>query len=48
MFVIAPLAATGMLPLAVVDVFRIGMAGAAAILLTRNRLVSLCSSSQRW
>jgi hypothetical protein len=41
MFIVAPLAATGVLPLVVVDVFRIGMAAAAAILLTRNRLFSL-------
>jgi hypothetical protein len=41
MFIVAPLAATGFVPPVVVDVFRIGMAGAAAILLTRNRLVSL-------
>jgi hypothetical protein len=40
MFVVAPLAATGALPLVVVEVFRIGMAATAAILLTRNRLVA--------
>jgi hypothetical protein len=41
MFVIAPLAATGFLPPIVVDVFRVGLAAAAVILLTRHRLASI-------
>ncbi len=41
MFVIAPLAATGFLRSIVVDVFRVGLAAAAVILLTRNRLASV-------
>jgi hypothetical protein len=41
MFVIAPLAATGQLSLTAVDVARFGLAAAAVILLTHNRLVAL-------
>ena len=40
MFVVAPLAATGKLPLLLVETFRVGLAAAAVVLLTRNRLVS--------
>ena len=40
MFVVAPLAATGKLPLLFVEMFRLGLAAAAVVLLTRNRLAS--------
>ena len=38
MFVIAPLAATGMLPVLAVDLFRVGLAAAAVLLVTRRKL----------
>ena len=40
MFVVAPLAATGKLPLLLVETFRLGLAAAAVVLLTRNRMAS--------
>ena len=40
MFVISPLAATGKLPLLLVEIFRVGLAAVATILLTRNRVAS--------
>ena len=41
MFAIGPLAATGVLPVLTLDVFRVGLAAAAVILLTRNRMASV-------
>ena len=41
MFAAAPLAATGLLPPLVVDLFRIGLAGAAVLLVARSRELSL-------
>ena len=41
MFVLAPLAATGVLPPMVTDVFRVGLAATAVILLTRSRFVAI-------
>ena len=38
MFAVAPLAATGMLPLLAVDLFRVGLAATAVLLVTRHRL----------
>ncbi|WP_254063131.1 potassium channel family protein [Caulobacter sp. S45] len=41
MFVVSPLAATGRLPPVLVEIFRIGLAAAAVVLLTRNRVASI-------
>ncbi len=40
-FAVAPLAATGVLPPLVVDLFRIGLAAAAVLLVSRSRTLSL-------
>jgi len=40
-FAVGPLAATGVLAPIVVDVFRVGLAAAAVVLLTRSRIASL-------
>ena len=38
MFGVAPMAATGMLPLLAIDLFRVGLAAAAVLLVTRRKL----------